>query len=109
MSFSTVYFHFIVTSHQHSGGGDLNSRTEKLKFVFGMYDTNGDGRITKQELLEVLVMMVGTNVTTDQLRMIAERTILDSSPLSRVITFENFEKVMTDAVIESKMVVKFQS
>ena len=98
-----------MTSHQHSGGGDLNSRTEKLKFVFGMYDTNGDGRITKQELLEVLVMMVGTNVTTDQLRMIAERTILDSSPLSRVITFENFEKVMTDAVIESKMVVKFQS
>lgn len=86
-----------------------NSRTSKLKFVFSMYDTNGDGEITKSELLEVLSMMVDSNVSKEQLRMIAERTILDSSPLTRVIGFDDFEKIMTDVLVESKMVVKFQT
>lgn len=94
------------TRQEEEGG---NSRTSKLKFVFSMYDKNGDGEITKSELLEVLSMMVDSNVSKEQLRMIAERTILDSSPLTRVIGFDDFEKIMTDVLVESKMVVKFQT
>ena len=88
---------------------DFSSRRSKLKFVFSMYDTNGDGTITKEKMIKILSMMVGSNVTIEQLHLIAERTILDSSPFSRAITFEDFEKVMTDAVVENKMVVKFQN
>jgi len=44
----------------------LNSRDEKLQFAFGMYDLNGDKFITKDELLSILNMMVGANITPDQ-------------------------------------------
>merc|ERR1712038_1150292 len=52
----------------------LNSREEKLRFAFRMYDLDGDDRISKEELLAVLTMMVGANIGEEQLVSIAERT-----------------------------------
>lgn len=40
----------------------LNSRDGKLKFAFKLYDLDDDDRITKEELLAVLQMMVGENI-----------------------------------------------
>ena len=40
-----------------------------------MYDLDGDEKISKEELLAVLTMMVGENISEDQLESIAERTI----------------------------------
>lgn len=40
-----------------------------------MYDRNHDMKIDRQELLEVLKMMVGGNINDDQLETIAEHTI----------------------------------
>merc|ERR1719190_101486 len=37
----------------------LNTRMEKLHFAFRMYDLDGDDKISKEELLAVLTMMVG--------------------------------------------------
>merc|ERR1712244_86567 len=56
----------------------MNSRMEKLHFAFRMYDLDGDDRISKQELLAVLTMMVGQNISTEQLISIAERTIMEA-------------------------------
>ena len=40
-----------------------------------MYDLDGDEKISKEELLAVLTMMVGANISEEQLMSIAERTI----------------------------------
>ena len=40
-----------------------------------MYDLDGDDKISKEELLAVLTMMVGANISEEQLMSIAERTI----------------------------------
>lgn len=60
-----------------------------------MYDRNHDLKIDRQELLEVLKMMVGGNIHDDQIATIAEHTIgelvdvvrLMSSVLSRSSLF----------------------
>ncbi|XP_045563534.1 calcineurin B homologous protein 1 isoform X2 [Salmo salar] len=40
----------------------LNSRTNKLLFAFQLYDLDRDDKISRDELLQVLRMMVGVNV-----------------------------------------------
>jgi len=87
---------------------DINSRDHKLQFVFSLYDIDKDGKISKAELLQVLRLMVGSNINHEQLSHIAERTILESDLSNdRSIDFEEFQKAMTKAVIETKMSVRF--
>jgi len=40
----------------------FNSREGKLHFAFKLYDIDDDDRITKEELLAILQMMVGENI-----------------------------------------------
>lgn len=85
-----------------------NSRTNKLKFVFSLYDYDKDGSISKTELLKVLKLLVGANISQEQLSHIAERTLLESDKSKdRRISFEEFKEVMTKAEIDSKMSVRF--
>ncbi|KAH9422130.1 Ca2+-binding actin-bundling protein (actinin), alpha chain (EF-Hand protein super) [Dermatophagoides pteronyssinus] len=56
----------------------LNSREDKLRFAFKMYDLDGDEKISRDELLAVLHMMVGSNISTEQLANIADRTIMEA-------------------------------
>ena len=102
----------------------LNTRMEKLHFAFRMYDLDGDDKISKEELLAVLTMMVGSNISTEQLISIAERTIMEadldkvnSSLLSTenctflsqddLISFEEFAKVLERTDVEQKMSIRF--
>ncbi|XP_054708376.1 Kv channel-interacting protein 4-like [Uloborus diversus] len=65
---STQYAHYVFKSFKQSHGGTINfeqflsilsllsrgSVVDKLKWVFGLYDINGDGYITKQEMLNIV-------------------------------------------------------
>ena len=103
----------------------LNTRMEKLHFAFRMYDLDGDDKISKEELLAVLTMMVGSNISTEQLISIAERTIMEAD-LDKVkqfsffsteictflsqddlISFEEFAKVLERTDVEQKMSIRF--
>ena len=43
-----------------------------------MYDKDGDGRISKDDLLSVLSTMVGANIPLEQLESIAVRTVAEA-------------------------------
>ena len=49
---------------------------EKLRFVFRIYDIDGDGFISNGELFKVLKMMVGDNLSAPQLQQLVDKTIL---------------------------------
>ena len=42
--------------------------SEKIKFAFEVYDINKDGYISNGELFQVMKMMVGNNLTDQQVR-----------------------------------------
>ena len=54
----------------------LNSKRDKLKFSFRMYDLDGDGQISKDELFTVLEQMV-EGIDPEELRRISERFIME--------------------------------
>ena len=86
----------------------LNTREDKLHFAFRMYDLNGNDYISKEELLAVLTMLVGSNIKTEQLLSIAERTIMEADmDNDNLISFDEFAKVMERTDVEQKMSIRF--
>lgn len=86
----------------------LNNREEKLRFAFKMYDLDDDNKITREELLAVLHMMVGANISSDQLASIADRTILEADrDGDQSISFEEFCKILERTDVEEKMSIRF--
>ncbi|VDM36944.1 unnamed protein product [Toxocara canis] len=72
----------------------VNSRDEKLKFAFTMYDLNKNGYITRDEFKVILNMMVGANITPEQLDSIADRTITEADlDNDGKISFDEFCRV----------------
>uniref|UniRef100_A0A673BT28 EF-hand domain-containing protein n=1 Tax=Sphaeramia orbicularis TaxID=375764 RepID=A0A673BT28_9TELE len=77
-----------------SASEPLNSRTNKLLFAFRLYDLDRDDKISRDELLQVLRMMVGVNISDEQLGSIADRTIQEADTNGdNSISFNEFIKV----------------
>lgn len=106
--FLRVLAHFRPTRKKSSEPNRLNTRLEKLHFAFSMYDLDGDEFISKEELLAVLTMMVGANISTEQLVSIAERTVLEADlDKDELISFEEFARVLEKTDVEQKMSIRF--
>ena len=75
--------------------------------AFRMYDLDGDNRITKDELLTVLTLMVGNTIAKDQLRQIADRSFVEvDADESNFITFDEYYKILENSDVEIKMSIK---
>ena len=87
---------------------DSNSKENKLKFLFGIYDRDKDHKINKSELMGILKMLVGSNIPEEQLNAIAERTIIElDDDGDASITFEEFCTTLTKIDIDEKLSMKF--
>uniref|UniRef100_A0A2S2P1A7 Calcium-binding protein p22 n=1 Tax=Schizaphis graminum TaxID=13262 RepID=A0A2S2P1A7_SCHGA len=85
-----------------------NNRMEKVKFAFDMYDVDNDGMISKDELLVILHMMVGANISEEQLSIIADKTISEADiDEDGLISFDEFNKTFEKSDIEHKMSIRF--
>ncbi|CAI6347433.1 unnamed protein product [Macrosiphum euphorbiae] len=85
-----------------------NNRMEKVKFAFDMYDVDNDGLISKDELLVILHMMVGANISEEQLSIIADKTISEADvDEDGLISFDEFSKTFEKSDIENKMSIRF--
>ncbi|TST98561.1 Calcineurin B homologous protein 1 [Bagarius yarrelli] len=86
----------------------LNSRNNKLLFAFRLYDLDRDDKISRDELLQVLRMMVGVNISDEQLGSIADRTIQEADTNGDMcISFSEFIKVLEKVDVEQKMSIRF--
>lgn len=85
---------------------EVCSKEAKLQFLFGIYDRDKDNKINKAELLQILNMLVGANLPTEQLNAIAERTIEEISD-EEDITFQKFCETLQKIDIDEKMSIKF--
>jgi len=104
--FVRVLAHFRPTNKSKPNG--INSRINKLRFAFSMYDLNKNNYITREEFKFILNMMVGSNITTDQLESIADRTITEADlDKDGRISFDEFCRAMDRTDIEQKMSIRF--
>ncbi|XP_070835659.1 calcineurin B homologous protein 1 [Chaetodon auriga] len=94
--------------NKNSASEPLNSRTNKLLFAFRLYDLDRDDKISRDELLQVLRMMVGVNISDEQLGSIADRTIQEADTNGdNSISFNEFIKVLEKVDVEQKMSIRF--
>jgi len=106
--FTRTLAHFRPIRKSKDGDLTINSREEKLRFAFRMYDLDGDGAISREELLAVLHMMVGANISEEQLGSIADRTIAEADKDGdRAILFSEFRDCMDRVDVEQKMSIRF--
>ncbi|MEE6491945.1 hypothetical protein FKM82_016434 [Ascaphus truei] len=76
--------------------------------AFRLYDLDKDDRISRDELLQVLRMMVGVNISDEQLGSIADRTIQEADQdEDGAISFSEFVKVLEKVDVEQKMSIRF--
>ncbi|XP_078097761.1 calcineurin B homologous protein 2 [Mustelus asterias] len=86
----------------------INSRSNKLRFAFQLYDQDKDGKISREELIQVLRMMLEAQVTEDQLESITDRTIQEADmDGDGAISFEEFRKSLENINLEHKMSIRF--
>ena len=86
----------------------LNSKLDKLRYAFNIYDLDSDDKITKDELLSILHMMVGANISDEQLANIADRTIMEADQdEDQCISFKEFCNILECTDVENKMSIRF--
>lgn len=79
-----------------------------LAVAFKLYDLDNDDMISRDELLAILHMMVGANISEEQLVSIAERTILEADEdKDQMISFPEFYKALARTDVEQKMSIRF--
>lgn len=105
--FCTMLSNF-KTKFSHGADAEANSKQAKLKFLFRMYDHDNDGFIKTEELLRLLRLMVGHNISHQQLQLIAERTIAETDKDNDGgLDFREFCEGLKSVDIDGKMTVRF--
>lgn len=101
--YQVLHLNFVPYSCEHS-----IYKMFSFSVAFKMYDLDDDDMISKDELLAILHMMVGANISEEQLNSIAERTILEADEDGdQMISFEEFCKALQRTDIEQKMSIRF--
>ncbi|XP_055351624.1 calcineurin B homologous protein 1-like [Paramacrobiotus metropolitanus] len=88
----------------------MNTRENKLKFAFQMYDLDQDNKVSAEEILTVLQMMVGVNISDDQLQKIAGITLQENDrDHDGYITLEEFCSAMAESDVDNRLSLRFLS
>ena len=100
------FYEFVTGISKISEAG---SEEDKMRFLFSIYDIEGDGFISNGELFKVLKMMVGNNLTDVQLQQLVDRTIIRADEdFDGKISYEEFCKMIRDLEIGDKLTLHFK-
>lgn len=104
--FVRVFARFQPGDHQKANG--INSREEKLKFVFSMCDLDKDGIIKHNEFKSLLQKVVGNSVSPERLNDIIDRAMEEADfEKNNIITFPEFCRAMEAADVEQRLSLRF--
>jgi Ca2+-binding EF-hand superfamily protein len=86
---------FHSPAHTDAKPSNSQSEEEKLMFLFRMYDADGDGLLSQEEIRGVLRQLVGASLNETQLVQIVERTCQDVGTVDDQgrIDFEGFSRI----------------
>ena len=77
---------------------------DKLRFMFAVYDIDGDGVISRDDMELMLRQLAGTSPSEEDLSQIVSRTFQDAGAGPSGMTFEQFARVLQDADLSSMTV-----
>jgi len=104
--FENVNFHQFVTNL--GAFSPTAPPTAKAEFAFRIYDVDGDGFISEDDLNKVLRMLVGNNIPEDTLRAIVSKVITDAdTDGDGKIARHEFTETLNLADIAKRLTVSF--
>lgn len=91
-------------SQQH----EMNTEEKKVDFIFKIYDTDRDGKISKDDLGHVLKAMVGLHISNEELTSIVRRTMREADKdQDGFIDLEEFKTALGSIDLDEKMSIRF--
>ncbi|XP_072921590.1 tescalcin b [Hemitrygon akajei] len=117
-NFLTTLSYFQHMDEDHPAEDLEQCKMKKLKFLFHMYDTDRDGKITLEELREIVKELLSKKCSTEKTSSsIADAAMLEAANVCKgqmepnevyeEINLQDFLQIMQDLKIESKMHVRF--
>jgi len=86
------------------------SEEQKLSFAFGIYDVNRDGYISNGDLFRVMQMMVGENLTGEQLQQLVDRQIVSADKDGDgMLSFEEFKEAVKNIDVAQQLSIDISS
>lgn len=85
-----------------------STKNEKLMFAFKIFDIDNDGFISNGELFVVLKMMIGDNLSNENLQDLVDRAIMDVDVENdQMISFEEFISAIKTTEVEKSLTLDF--
>jgi serine/threonine-protein phosphatase 2B regulatory subunit len=95
------FIEFLLGLARLSAGVDPE---EKLRFAFEVYDVNRDGFISNGDLFAVMKMMVGDNLTDEQLQQLVDRQIRNADKdYDGLLSFQEFKDAVKDIGVAEQL------
>jgi serine/threonine-protein phosphatase 2B regulatory subunit len=83
------------------------SEEHKLNFAFNIYDVNKDGYISNGDLFQVMKMMVGDNLTDEQLQQLVDRQIVQADKDGDgMLSYDEFKDAVKNIGIAEQLSLK---
>ncbi|XP_004072111.1 calcineurin B homologous protein 3 [Oryzias latipes] len=116
--FLMVMSHFRPPTLEMTAEEKQAMRKEKLRFLFNMHDTDGDGKITLEEYRKVVEELLSSgSIEQESAKEITDAAMLEVASTNvphmgpedfyEGITFEHFEQILKGLEMESRMHIRF--
>ena len=104
------FIEFLVGLAQLAGGPGPENAEQKLRFAFNVYDVNRDGFISNGDLFAVMSLMVGDNLTGEQLQNLIDRQLqLTDTDGDGMLNFEEFKEAVKNIGVAEQLTIDIGS
>ncbi|CAI9717962.1 B homologous 1-like [Octopus vulgaris] len=86
----------------------VNGKKRKIEFIFRLFDLDGDTIITTNEVANILQMVMGNQLTINQVKYISENMMFqDAETSDKVFNFHKFYDIMASSFTEDELSIHF--